>query len=120
MKIFKQIINALQLKLKWVRIMIILSIITILLLFIIPPFFQEYKTIPVKELYEIDEKTDSVSARHISAPAPVESAPIEIKIINEEKEQPFDWKGIITWAIGAMNGLILVILNIKNLLKKKV
>lgn len=43
--------------------------------------------------------------------------PIQIQIVQESK--PFDWKGTITWAIGAMNGLVLIILNIKNLIFKK-
>jgi len=45
------------------------------------------------------------------------SEPIQVQIV--EAEKPFDWKGIVTWGIGAMNGLILVFLNLKNLLFKK-
>lgn len=34
--------------------------------------------------------------------------------------EPFDWKGTISWAIGAVNAIVLLALNIKNLRKKKV
>jgi hypothetical protein len=43
--------------------------------------------------------------------------PIQVQIV--EAKKPFDWKGTITWGIGAMKGLILVFLNLKNLLFKK-
>lgn len=118
---FKQIQNLFQLKLKWVRMMLIISTTTVLVLFIIPPS-SKHEEIPVKALQEqtMDEfameYADSTSTQPILAQS---AQPIEIKIINEEKEEPFDWKGTITWAIGAINGLILVILNIKNLIKKK-
>jgi hypothetical protein len=45
------------------------------------------------------------------------SEPFKIQIVKEK--EPFDWKGTITWAIGAMNGFVLIILNIKNLIFKK-
>jgi len=40
-----------------------------------------------------------------------------IQVLQEAK--PLDWKGTITWIIGAINGLVLVVLNVKNLIIKK-
>jgi hypothetical protein len=45
------------------------------------------------------------------------TVPIQIQLV--EPKKPFDWKGTVTWLIGAINGLILVVLNIKNLIVKK-
>jgi hypothetical protein len=45
------------------------------------------------------------------------SEPFKIQIVKEK--EPFDWKGTITWAIGALNGFVLIVLNIKNLIFKK-
>lgn len=45
------------------------------------------------------------------------TTPIQVQIV--EPVKPFDWKGTVTWLIGAINGLILVALNIKNLIIKK-
>lgn len=45
------------------------------------------------------------------------SEPLQVQIVEEKK--PFDWKGTVTWMIGAINGLVLVVLNIKNLIVKK-
>jgi hypothetical protein len=114
MKIFKEIINLFQFRLKWVRIMMIVSVLTVFILFILP--VQKQK-VPVKILREFameEASNDSTIIEPIVA-----QQPLEIKIITEKEEKPFDWKGTITWAIGAMNGIILVILNIKNILKKK-
>jgi len=33
-------------------------------------------------------------------------------------KEPFDWKGTITWGIGVLNGLVLVVLNIRNIILK--
>lgn len=115
--IFKNIITIFQFNLKWVRIMMIISILTVLALFTIPSL-QKNDKIPVKALRE-HVMEEYALERADSTIHPLLAKPIEIKIINEEKETPFDWKGTITWAIGAMNGLILIILNIKNILKKK-
>ena len=115
MKIFKEIINLFQFRLKWVRIMMIVSVLTVFILFILP--VQKYQEVPVKAMREMameEASNDSTIIEPIVA-----QQPLEIKIITEKEEKPFDWKGTITWAIGAMNGIILVILNIKNILKKK-
>lgn len=69
--------------------------------------------------------------RHLPAPPPppasanksnddtvlTTSEPFKIQIVKEK--EPFDWKGTITWAIGALNGFVLIFLNIKNLIFKK-
>jgi hypothetical protein len=52
-----------------------------------------------------------------SVKAATKTEPIQIQIVSEPK--PFDWKGTITWMIGAINGLVLVVLNVKNLIVKK-
>jgi len=33
-------------------------------------------------------------------------------------KEPFDWKGTVTWGIGVLNGLVLVVLNIRNIILK--
>ena len=119
MKNIKQNISAgLQLHVKWVRIMLIISVIAMIGLLLYPNPVRE-KLVPIKLLSTPVKPTiDSIAADTIPRMGNcVASEPIEIKIIGEE--QPFDWKGTITWAIGAMNGFILIFLNIKNLIKKK-
>lgn len=116
MKNVKQNISkGLQLHVKWVRIMLIISIIAIFGLFIYPNPVRE-KLVPIKSLNApININNDSTAVSGLANHSIAE--PIQIKIIKEK--QPFDWKGTITWAIGAMNGFVLIFLNIKNLVKKK-
>jgi hypothetical protein len=65
---------------------------------------------PVSALEDKSVTDDSVKAA-------TKTEPIQIQIVSEPK--PFDWKGTITWMIGAINGLVLVVLNVKNLIVKK-
>lgn len=42
--------------------------------------------------------------------------PVIIQIVSEP--QPFNWKELISWIIGGVNGMVLLIMNIKNIRKK--
>lgn len=50
----------------------------------------------------------------IEMPKPPE--PLVIQII--EAPKPFNWKELISWLIGGVNGMVLLVMNIKNLKKK--
>lgn len=122
-KIRQKIASGFQWKLKWVRVMLIVSAVAILGLIFIPKFGQEKMAYQIKEsieapaaeeMAEIDGVDSIRRTIHINRPVPVE----RLRQLPPE-EEPFDWKGMVTWAIGVANGLILVILNVKNLLLKK-
>ena len=51
-----------------------------------------------------------------SAPESAIPEPIVIQIVKEKES--FDWKAMISWIIGGMNGMVLLMMNIKNLKKK--
>jgi len=111
----KKLIQILQLDHKWVRVMLGVSAIVILGILFVPNMGimkQEMSREPIA--YSIDKAVGDTLITDRNEPAP---APAEEEIV-EEKE-PFDWKETITWAIGAMNALVLVLLNVKNLLLKK-
>jgi len=123
----QNIAKGFQWHVKWVRTMLIVSV-----LFVVGIALYPDKN-PQKIAYDLNKRISK--NREAIRPAPVpdstlfsieerrisreiaSSDPIKIEIVQEKK--PFDWKGTITWAIGAINGLILVVLNIKNLLIKK-
>ena len=121
-KLNQKIVSGLQWRKKWVRIMLVTSVFAILVLVFIPDFNQSKPIVlPVEEMimadsiFTVERPAGEIQPKTISRPVPrqVES------IIKEQPKEPFDWKGTITWAIGAMNGLILIVLNIKNLIFKK-
>lgn len=178
-KVKTNIVKTLQLDHKWVRVMLILSVLAVVVIFFIPQekpkiFMsvkeytadslssqqrneiamverekQKYTADSLREIYtqsKVFDTTiitaDSVRTRMIVRkidkrqpvpPPPPKSIdrsiasvedtvirqgePLQIQIVSEKK--PFDWKGTITWGIGAINGLVLVFMNIKNLLKTK-
>jgi hypothetical protein len=70
--------------------------------------------------YQSIEKSDSTimfskslnNDDTVARPAP---PPIEVKIVSDKK---FDWKGTAAWGIGLINGVILLILNLKKLFNK--
>lgn len=121
MKNVKQNISSgLQLHVKWVRVMLIVSIIAIIGVFLYPNPVRE-KLVPIKLLSapRVNDDSTAVAADtlHRLSSRSIASEPIEIVLVKEK--EPFDWKGTITWAIGALNGFVLIFLNIKNLIKKK-
>lgn len=124
MKNVKQNISTgLQLHVKWVRIMLIVSVVAVLGLLIYPNPVRE-KVVPIRLLSAPSRVNDDSTAvagdtvhRVGGASRTIASEPIEIRIVKEKES--FDWKGTITWAIGAINGFVLIFLNIKNLVKKK-
>ncbi len=122
MKNVKQNISSgLQLHVKWVRVMLIVSVIAIIGVFLYPNQVRE-KLVPIKLLSAPSRVNDDSTAvasdtLHRLGSRSVASEPIEIVLVKQK--EPFDWKGTITWAIGALNGFVLIFLNIKNLIKKK-
>lgn len=128
-KVKENISTGLQLHVKWVRIMFIISIIAVVVIF----FYPVKKMVETKKHQrELKHVVDDSTVARVGSiqPAPVgttmdlmpveksvvSAEPIQIQIV--QPKEPFDWKGTITWVIGAMNGFVLVILNVKNLKKK--
>jgi hypothetical protein len=146
-KIGQKIVKALQLDHKWVRVMLTVSILAVVVIFFIPTTMKTQEIMMGEYPAPVMDTTvvmpDSSTARVIirrqptgierlrpanvdrmqPAPPPppkdtvTASEPIQVQIV--EAKKPFDWKGTVTWGIGALNGLILVFLNLKNLLFKK-
>jgi len=144
-KVVRKIKAGLQLNHKWVRVMLSVSVVVILGIIIYPNRGMKYSK-SVESINEAIMDTtivmpDSSTARVVvrrqpmsidrpllSAPAPaIESGegiegdvksnePLQVQIV--ETDKPFDWKGTLTWIIGAINGLVLLVLNLKNIFKK--
>ena len=128
--------TGLQLKRKWVRVMLISSLIAIIGIILIPVEMKREEAGQI-QMMQVDSlrkysapildttialKDTKDSARLIIRKMNPQSKsaihrPIPVTIV--ETEKPFDWKSTVTWIIGAINGLILVVLNVKNLLTKK-
>jgi hypothetical protein len=113
----KKIKKILGLNLKWVKVMLVVSVVAILGLTLYPDTrVLTYETLeipvedlPMKSMPEmLGERNDSVV---------IIEQPVIEELVTAEKP-PFDWKGTISWLIGAGNGLALLILNIKNIRKK--
>ena len=127
-KIKENIVSGLQLNNKWVRSMLIISTIIILVVLFFPQKSFKQTYVPQNIEYILDsipflieiatEQSDSTRQVPIIRERPVPYRIDGVKSLQKASE-PFDWKGTITWAIGAMNGLILIVLNIKNLILKK-
>lgn len=146
MKILQKIILILHLNVRWIRIMLTVSLVIIIIVVTIP--IQHIKTNKIKllntevrdtvkiashvrDLRILRNKIDSVrlnktignefyvgdSVKNFESPVPPPEKQLNEPTLKAEK--PIDWKGTITWLIGAMNGLVLVVLNVKNLIFKK-
>lgn len=117
-KIKQKISTGFQLHLKWVRFMLILSTIIIVTLVFIPTKKLSEPPISESKKYEFISETqqDTVTVQQTMTPY---TKNVHRSADRTKHKEPFDWKGTITWAIGAINGLILVALNIKNLFFKK-
>jgi len=59
---------------------------------------------------------DSIAIPESRMAVPEAREPIEIKIVTEP--QPFDWKTMISWIVGSMNGVVLLVMNLKIIKKK--
>ena len=64
----------------------------------------------------VTEDLVSGSSPQASVPESQIPEPIVIQIVKEKED--FDWKAMISWIIGGMNGMVLLMMNIKNLKKK--
>jgi hypothetical protein len=135
MNTFKeQVISKLQLKFKWIRVMLISSAIIILGIIFIPTMKkeampQEYAK-PMMDSTVVMNSDSSINHPTIhrqtfprpanvnrNEPKPPPSAASDEETIKEK--EPFDWKETITWGIGSLNALVLILMNIKNIFFKK-
>ena len=144
--------KTLQLDNKWIKIMLVTSVIAIVGLSFYPENgFRTQKaaeSISMQEMQDLSTEdsllimmesrerntqklsaplrtpasvmTDSTfigeSIPQASAPESAIPEPIVIQIVKEKES--FDWKAMISWIIGGMNGMVLLMMNIKNLKKK--
>jgi hypothetical protein len=143
-KVGQKIVKGLQLDHKWVRVMLSISIVLVVGLLFYPSTKISYMTSSKESKVMLDttrvdiekstsitiEGNDTIVRHHINVPTvsrPVnrtiasvdtisKSEPIQVQIVEEKK--PFDWKGTVTWIIGLINGMVLVVLNLKNIFKK--
>jgi len=139
--------NVLQLDKKWIKVMLTISVLLILTLSMFPDNFsmksmrkseQSQEIMVVTEiplsredsvLYMIQnherniQKLSQVSRDTQNLPMEVtedlvssSAEPIVIQIVSDP--QPFDWKTMISWIVGSMNGVVLLVMNLKNIKKK--
>ena len=145
-KFLQNLVLILHLQKRWVRIMISVSLVIIIIVITIPiKHLKMERTRPLiykvndsveiashaKDLRILRNRIDSVrlnktignefyvgdSVKNFESPVPPPEKQLNEPTLKAEK--PIDWKGTITWLIGAMNGLVLVVLNVKNLIFKK-
>ena len=70
---------------------------------------------PIQERYSITNDTTILTRPEMESRRPA-SVLEEVPVI--ATKEPFDWKEMISWVIGAVNGVVLLVLNIKNIRKK--
>jgi hypothetical protein len=123
MKLKTKVGKTLQLDKKWIRLMLTLSIVAIIGLSIYPEggmmkSKQAMESVPMQRFQRPNMPEIYINDDSTIVEEPIVSAqePIEIKIVKEE--EPFDWKEMISWVIGAINGVVLLVMNIKNIRKK--
>lgn len=111
----KSVLKVLQFQNKWVRTMLMVSILLVIGLSIYPvkelSQVQMYEEMPMREMQRMEIYDSTAIEIHVPKPKP-----IQVEIL--EKEKPFDWQGMISWVIGAVNGVVLLVMNIKNIRKK--
>ena len=118
--------TALHLHNKWVRIMLIVSVLILVSLIFLPEE-KKIKGDLTKEIPEIINQVDSLETnksviildtinQQILNNIEKSGTPIKVKIIPSKK---FDWKGITTFIISAINGIIIFILNVRKFFAKK-
>lgn len=125
----KKVKQALFLHNKWIKIMLSLSIVAIIGLSVYPDQTAKRMVKSVSEMPETLKSIERLSPRldTVGQPIPMESAVEEQPAVSSQEHlhvhiitepQPFDWKGMISWVIGAVNGVVLLILNIKKIKTK--
>ena len=124
--------KTLQLDNKWVRVMLMVSLLIIVSLSFYPEngisfksakksaesIYYEPMMLDTVNFYDSEMlmTDDSTAIPESRMAVPEAREPIEIKIVTEP--QPFDWKTMISWMVGSMNGVVLLIMNLKNIKKK--
>jgi len=112
---------------KWIRIMLIVSGIILISLIFLPEEIKIKKDLTkdipliIKQVDSLEtNKTiyilDTLQNRQTFDKLTKNTSPIKIEIVPSKK---FDWKGVTTFIISAINGIIIFILNIKKLVTKK-
>lgn len=118
MKIIQNLILILHLSKRWVRWMLSLSILIIFAIAIFPGI----KTNSIEAKHNIIHteisNSKSIEKGLFEADTTQKSTTQPIAPLIVESKKPIDWKGSITWTIGLINGLVLVVLNVKNLIDK--
>ena len=122
MKLLQKFVYLLHLQLSWVRVMITFSVLTVIAVLTFPDQQKDQMSYnPIVEQvskYQSIIKPDSTvmfSKSLADSLEPVPPPPIEVKIVSDKK---FDWKGTAAWGIGLINGVILLILNLKKLFNR--
>jgi len=136
-KVGQKIAKGLQLDHKWVRAMLIISAVMIVGVLLYPSVGNK---MAMREMEVADNTVmdttitmpDSSHTRLIISRRPAsidepkavppadslgKSEPLQVQIVQGDK--PFDWKGTISWVIGAVNGLVLMFMNLKNVVFKR-
>jgi hypothetical protein len=103
-----------QLQNKWIKTMLMVSIVIVIGLSVIPDI-KQHDLQPIEMPMQEIQRMEIYDSTAIDLQIP-KSTPIQIEII--EKEKPFDWKEMISWVIGAINGVVLLVMNIRNIRKK--
>jgi len=136
--------NRLQLDKKWIRVMLTLSVIVIIGLSVYPDQGANHMVKSISEMPETMKSVQKLSAPMIQDTVMIDGemsgeefdraiadydnalevparspASIELEEVPVlAQREPFDWKGTISWVIGAANAMVLLMMNIKNLRKK--
>lgn len=126
-KIKENFFNWFQLKFKWVRIMLIGSVIVVLLLLFFPIRSKNnvIMTEPQKT-YEIDTARSRILInKHLNEivrkdnPRSIPPSSEDVESSSSQAKKSTDWKETISWTIGITNALVLILMNIKSLFTKK-
>ncbi|MDZ7785987.1 MAG: hypothetical protein U5L95_02590 [Candidatus Saccharibacteria bacterium] len=65
---------------------------------------------PLKQLESLPEESEPLIS---------EQQVIVVQMPPQQPQQGVDWKSLISWAIAALNGVVLLLMNIKNLEKTR-
>ena len=77
---------------------------------------------PLKQLESLPEEPEVMMSETLQPPEEPMLSESEQQVIvvqiPQQPQQGVDWKSLISWVIAALNGMVLLLMNIKNLKKK--
>jgi hypothetical protein len=122
-----QVASTLQLKFKWVRVMLIVSALVILGVLIYPRTKSMDAEIRMNSKVTVDTTmsmmVDDTTKVTMKVMGPVHRPTTQAAAPQSEEltqlAEKSDWKSTIMWCIGALNSLVLVFMNIKSLFTNK-